>query len=97
MENKKIFLCDCHTLEHQLVIDQIEEDVYFHIHISLSFLPFHQRLINFFYFLFKKKIKYDDNIYIIFNKKEEESILIYLEEILNRLKNDGNDKKLFRN
>lgn len=96
MENKKIFLCDCHTLEHQLVIHQIDEDVYFHFYISPPFLPFFQRIKNFFSFVFKKKKKYDDNMYIIFNKNEEKAILDYLEEILKRLKKDDNDKEFFR-
>jgi hypothetical protein len=80
MRNKKIFICDCSSIEHQIIIHSDDEEIYFQFYVE-NYLPFYQRLINFFCFLFKKSSYYHDSSYIIINHEEEKELKNHLETI----------------
>jgi hypothetical protein len=80
MKNKKIFICDCHSIEHQVIIHSDDEMIYFHFYIE-NYLPFYKRLVNFFYFIFKKPGHYHDGSYIIINSDEEKELKNHLKII----------------
>lgn len=81
MKNK-IFICDCHAIDHQLVISNIDndEDIYFQFHIDDA-ISFIDKLKNFLPFIFKWQKKIDDNQYIIFSKETELEIKNHLKII----------------
>jgi len=81
MKNKKIFICDCSSIEHQIMVHQDDENIYFHFYIE-NYLPFYQRLINFFFFLFKKPVHYYNDSCIIINHDEERNLKNHLETIM---------------
>jgi hypothetical protein len=84
MKNKKIFICDCNSIEHQMIIHSDGEDIYFHFYIE-NYLSFYKRLINFFYFLFKKPSYYHNGSYIIINHTEEKDLKKHLENIISAI------------
>ena len=83
MVNNKIFICDCHSIDHQFVISHIDndEDIYFQFHIDKT-VSFIDKLKNFLPFIFKWQKKVDDNQYIIFSKETETEIKKHLKKIL---------------
>ena len=89
MKNRKVFLCDCHSIEHQLTVDVMDTTAYFHFYLE-DYLSFYKKIINFFYFVFFNKKKFDDKVYIMLNKEEEKELKAHLDFLLTEIgeKND---------
>lgn len=84
MMKNKIFICDCYSVDHQLVIGHIDgddEDIYFNFHIDRN-VTFWDKLINFLPFIFKWQKRVDDGHYLIFNRQTEGEIKRHLKKIL---------------
>jgi hypothetical protein len=79
--NSKIFICDCNSIDHQLVITDDNENIYFLFHLE-DYNTFWHKLKKFIPFLFKWENKSEDGNYIIFSKKTEIEIKKYLQSIL---------------
>jgi len=90
MKNKKIFICDCNSIEHQIIIHSDDENIYFHFHID-NYLPFYKRFVNFFCFLFKNNHYYNDGSYIIINHDEEKELKNHLEKINHEFEKTNNE------
>lgn len=92
MKNKKdIFICDCHSTEHQVVVyyenDEHDDGMtypmcYFHIH--LKHLPFWERVKYGLKYIFGRKCRYGAFDEFIINPEDAEK----LQEIVNYLKKD---------
>jgi len=81
---KDILICDCSSVEHQVVIthDSEENMVYLHIHLQ-SYDSFWKRLVRGIKYIFGYKSRYGDWDEIILNPEDKSKI----EEIVKTLEN----------
>ena len=84
MEDKQIFICDCHSMEHQIVVNQVDDMVFFNFYIDIN-QPFYKRLVNCFSLIFLNKKIFEEDIFIILNENEEKKLKKYLEFLLYKI------------
>lgn len=63
--NPELFLCECSSAEHQLIVTKDNDYVYFQLHLAM--LPWWKRLILGVKYIFGYRSKYGDFDEIIFN------------------------------
>ena len=82
---RKIFICDCNSLEHQYTFwyDEEENEVYFEPHLYSGGKWF-QRFLYRLNYLFGYKSRFGAFDEVIINPKDSENIIKYLEKIINK-------------
>ena len=80
MKDRKILICDCNSLEHQMMIWWDEEDklIYSYIHLNTS-KNFFQRLTHGIKYIFGHKCRFGAWDEFIFSEESEESLLKFIE------------------
>ena len=80
MKDRKILICDCNSLEHQMMIWWDEEDkmIYSYIHLNTS-KNFFQRLVQGIKYIFGYKCRFGAWDEFIFSEESEESLLKFIE------------------
>lgn len=69
METEKLLLCECNSIEHQIVISYDEEDNIAYVEYHLTKLPFFKRLVCGIKYIFGKRSKYGDFGEVLLGKK----------------------------
>ena len=82
--NKDLFVCDCHSTEHQMVVmkDRDEQHPIVYVHIHLAKRPFWQRVSYGLRYIFGRQCRYGAFDEFIFNPDD----LSKLENIVTHLK-----------
>jgi hypothetical protein len=79
MLEREIFICDCHSLEHQCSIFQYEEEIYFEIHLS-NYKNFFQRLLQGIKYIFGHKSRQGDWDTFILNPEDKLKLIKHLQD-----------------
>lgn len=87
-KNETILVCDCNSIEHQMLILKYDDGVYVDIHLNK--IPFWKRLIYGIKYIFGYQSIYGAFDEFIF-KKEHADKLIEVGNYLNSLKNENNN------
>ena len=77
--DRKLFVCDCWSLEHQVVFEKIEGDEDIYINIHLSSLPFFDRLILGVKYIFGYKCKWGNWESMTFNPDKQKEMKKWLD------------------
>jgi hypothetical protein len=90
IEDKEVFICDCHSTDHQMVIFYEEDEIDNHkygmcyAHMHLAPRPFLQRVVYGIRYIFGRKCKFGAWDEFIFNPKDANK----LQELVDYLKKD---------
>lgn len=85
MEKSNIMICECSSVEHQIVFTKDEEAGFIYCHIHLTKKPFFQRLKNGVKYIFGHRCIYGDFDEILLSNKHTEQI----KEMYTFLKNNN--------
>ena len=87
-ETQEIFICDCHSSEHQFIIRKFddEEEVYLTIHLNKK--PLLKRIKYAFKYIFGYQSRYGAFDEIILNPEDADR----LQNVVNSLKPENNDR-----
>jgi hypothetical protein len=81
--NEQIMICECSSVEHQIVFSKFEDDDFVYCMIHLKKLSFFKRLIHGIKYIFGYKCRYGDFEEFMLGKKN----INKLKEIINLIEN----------